>query len=136
MFQLFNFSELNSRVLRFAKYLETYSIDCAVLTSNQDIFYFTGSVQKGTLVIKKEGECVYFVRKNLLRAQVESPQCVKSWDSDGIAAMIKGIWSLPLDVTTVSEYLFYKKKFALEKDPADCSLPSLTKMIKAIPSLN
>ncbi|HQN72870.1 MAG TPA: Xaa-Pro peptidase family protein [bacterium] len=132
MFQLFNFSELNSRVLRFAKYLETFSIDCAVLTSNQDIFYFTGSVQKGTLIIKKEGECVYFVRKNLLRAQVESPQCVKSWDTDGISSMIKGTWSLPLDVTTVSEYLFYKKKFALEKDPADCSLPlSLTKMIKS-----
>jgi Xaa-Pro dipeptidase len=130
--RLFGYDELDNRIKKFAKYLETFSIDCAVLTSNQDVFYFTGSVQKGTLIIKNSGEHTYFVRKNLVRAQKESPLCVKSWDTDGIAAMIKGSWSLPLDVTTVSEYLFYKKKFALEKDPADCSLPlSLTKMIKS-----
>ncbi|HSW60563.1 MAG TPA: M24 family metallopeptidase, partial [bacterium] len=130
--RLFGYDELDNRIKRFAKYLETFSIDCAILTSNQDVFYFTGSVQKGTLIIKNSGEHTYFVRKNLVRAQKESPLCVKSWDTDGIAATIKGSWSLALDVTTVSEYLFYKKKFALEKDPADCSLPlSLTKMIKS-----
>ena len=71
--RLFDLDELNSRILRFSKYLQTFGFESAVLTSNPDIFYFTGSVQKGTLVIKNNGEHTYFVRKNFLRAQTESP---------------------------------------------------------------
>jgi Xaa-Pro aminopeptidase len=130
--RLFDLDELSSRILRFAKYLQTFGFDCALLTSNPDIFYFTGSVQKGTLVIKNNGEHAYFVRKNFLRAQTESPLKVCGWNSDDIAAMTMGKWSIPLDITTVSEYLFYKKKFGFETDALDCSIPlSLAKMVKS-----
>jgi len=130
--RLFDLDELSSRILRFAKYLQTFGFDCALLTSNPDIFYFTGSVQKGTLVIKNNGEHTYFVRKNFLRAQTESPLKVCGWNSDDIAAMTTGKWSIPLDITTVSEYLFYKKKFGFETDALDCSIPlSLAKMVKS-----
>lgn len=132
MKRLFDFDELYSRIKRFADHLETLSIDCAVLTANQDLFYFTGSVQKGCLIIRKDGEHFYFVRKNIVRAQVESPLTVQPWDNDKIASSISGKWSMPLDVTTVSEYLFYKNKFSLESDALDCSIPlALTKMIKS-----
>lgn len=130
--RLFDLDELNSRILRFAKYLQTFGFESAVLTSNPDIFYFTGSVQKGTLVIKNNGEHTYFVRKNFLRAQTESPLKICGWNSDDIAVMTKGKWSIPLDITTVSEYLFYKRKLGFENDALDCSIPlSLTKMVKS-----
>ena len=130
--RLFDLDELNSRILRFSKYLQTFGFESAVLTSNPDIFYFTGSVQKGTLVIKNNGEHTYFVRKNFLRAQTESPLKICGWNSDDIAVMTKGKWSIPLDITTVSEYLFYKRKLGFENDALDCSIPlSLTKMVKS-----
>ena len=39
--RLFDLDELNSRILRFSKYLQTFGFESAVLTSNPDIFYFT-----------------------------------------------------------------------------------------------
>lgn len=129
--RLFDRNELNSRIFRFGRHLKNFNIDCAVLTSNQDIFYFTGSVQKGTLLIRSDGESKYFVRKNLARSRIESPVEIVSWNAEELSAMICGKWSMPLDITTVSDYLFYKRKFLLD-DASDCSLPlALTKMIKS-----
>ncbi len=130
--RLFSIEELNRRIERFRSFLTGLEIDCAVLTSNQDLFYFTGSVQKGVLIIQTEGETVYFVRKNFDRACNESPLRIEPWDNDSIKRMIKGRWSMAMDITTVSEYLFYRSKFSPDVDAKDCSNAlSLTKTVKS-----
>lgn len=132
MIDLFDLNELQSRVERFGRHLSSRNIDCALLTSNQDLFYFTGSVQKGVVIINKTGGISYFVRKNFDRATFESPLDVKEWDIEKISSLVTENWSMPLDITTVSEYQFYKAKLAVKTDAADCSLPlALTKMIKS-----
>jgi Xaa-Pro dipeptidase len=130
--KLFSINELNQRIERFRGYLSGLGIDCAVLTSNQDLFYFTGSVQRGALIIQTEGETTYFVRKNFERACDESPLNIEPWSNESIKKMIKGRWSMAMDITTVSEYFFYKSKFSLDMDAKDCSNAlSLTKTVKS-----
>ncbi len=129
--ELFDISELKTRAERFGRQLSVQNIDCAVLTSNQDLFYFTGSVQKGTVVITGSGEISYFVKKNFSRAETETPLEIEEWDIGKIAAKIQGVWAMPFDITSLAEHSFYKGK--LEKGPAaDCSFAlALTKMIKS-----
>lgn len=129
--ELFDIRELKTRAERFGRLLASQNIDCAVLTSNQDLFYFTGSIQKGTLIINSSGEISYFVRKNLSRAQDETPLTVEEWDFTKISSKISGTWSMPFDITTVSELSFYKDR--LENMPVkNCSAAlSMTKMIKS-----
>jgi Xaa-Pro dipeptidase len=130
--RLFSIEELSSRIDRFRGFLSGLDIDTAVITSNEDLYYFTGSVQKGTLVIPRTGEAVYFVRKSFERACKESPLTVRPWSGDEIKDMIRGNWSMPMDVTTVSEYLFYKSKMSLNTEAGDCSNAlALTKTIKS-----
>ncbi|HDT11803.1 MAG TPA: hypothetical protein ENN58_03600, partial [bacterium] len=130
--RLFGVEELENRLERFKNYLSKLEIETAVLTSNPDLYYFTGSVQKGTLVVQVNGETIYFVRKNYDRACRESPLEVRKWNGDEIKTMIKGHWSMPMDVTTVSEYFFYKSKLSLNADAKDCSQAlALTKTVKS-----
>ena len=70
--RLFDKVELVSRIERFANLISKFDIDTVLITSNMDLFYFTGSVQKGTLVINSSGEAYYFVKKNFERAKNES----------------------------------------------------------------
>jgi len=48
-------------------------INVAILVQNSDLFYFTGTIQQGQLLIPASGEPVYLVRKDLERARRESP---------------------------------------------------------------
>lgn len=131
MINLFDLDELKNRALRFGKHLSSYNIDCAVLTSNQDLFYFTGSIQKGAVIINRSGEISYFVRKNFLRAELETSLPVKEWNIDEMSKIINGVWSMSHDITSVSEHLFYKNKLSKDSS-ADCSVPlAFTKMIKS-----
>lgn len=131
MINLFDSNELFNRALMFGRKLAEHKIDCALLTSNQDVFYFTGSVQKGAVIINKSGEIFYFVRKNFLRAELETSLPVREWNLDEISGKIDGVWSMPHDVTSLSEHLFYKNKLS-KNEAADCSLPlALTKMVKS-----
>lgn len=130
--RLFDRNELNARSERFAEQLKRFSIDTAILTSNMDLFYFTGSVQKGAFVISSSGEAEYFVKKNYERAKNESALDVLSWNAEDIKNYMKGAWAVPMDVTTLAEHVFLKKRLGLENDAADCSLPlALTKMKKS-----
>ena len=130
--RLFDRNELIFRSERFAEQLKRFSIDTAVITSNMDLFYFTGSVQKGTFVVNSSGETAYFVKKNFERAQKESALDVMPWDTEDIKKTIQGTWAVPMDITTLAEHVFLKKKLGLSSDAADCSLPlALTKMKKS-----
>jgi len=47
-------------------------LDAVIIVQNADLFYFTGTIQNGNLYIPLEGDPVYMVRKDFMRARMES----------------------------------------------------------------
>ena len=67
-------SELESRMSRFRKEMDARNPDweIAVIFSKNNIYYFTGTRQEGMLVIPRDGEATYWVRRSYERALDES----------------------------------------------------------------
>lgn len=65
--------EVDGRIDRFRKLLSARGIDMAVIIHSPDLFYFTGVVQQGVMVIDVENDPVFFVRRSFERAVNESP---------------------------------------------------------------
>jgi Xaa-Pro aminopeptidase len=67
-------SDLESRLKRFRENLTNIdnSWEVAVIFGKINTFYFTGTMQNGVLIIPREDEAVYFVRKSFERAKIES----------------------------------------------------------------
>jgi Xaa-Pro aminopeptidase len=57
-------------------------IDFAVIFQNVDRFYFTGTMQKGMVVIPVDGEPMVFVEKDIERASSECPIEIVAIKSD------------------------------------------------------
>lgn len=72
---LFQRLEIEMRIEGFRKVLKDSGIECdaAVIHHLADLFYFTGTVQDGFLIIGFEGEPVFAIRRNLERATQETP---------------------------------------------------------------
>ncbi len=66
------FSELKLRFQALQKLLQDQNIDGTILLQNSDLFYFTGSIQRGLLYIPAAGDPVYLVIKDYQRAVLES----------------------------------------------------------------
>lgn len=133
--RLFTKEELLWRGDRFQKRLRDAGIGAALLTANSDLYYFTGSVQRGMVIIPAAGEPRYFVRKYLDRALRESPLAVEAFDAAAITALLAaaGAIGFAADSMTVAEYEFLKKKLLpAGSELRDISLPlALTKMVKS-----
>jgi Xaa-Pro aminopeptidase len=65
--------ELSQRAKRFAEFLKQEQIPLSIVGFSPDLFYFTGSIQFGYVLITAEGETVYLVKKDPERARIESP---------------------------------------------------------------
>jgi len=65
--------EIHARIAKLQAGLRAARLDAAFLVQNADLFYFTGSIQQGILIVPAEGEPVYFVRRVFERAVEESP---------------------------------------------------------------
>jgi Xaa-Pro dipeptidase len=65
--------EILKRIAGLKEGIASAGIDFALIMQNVDLFYFTGSAQKGTLVVPVDGEPVFFVQKSIERAREESP---------------------------------------------------------------
>jgi len=132
--RLFSLEELTSRIGRFQGHLRGGDVGAALLSVNSDLFYFTGSVQKGMLLVPAEGEATYFVRKHLERARRESPLPVEPFDTAALTERLKGFATVGFaaDMTTVAEHEFLRNRL-VPKEAAlkDISLPlALTKTVK------
>jgi Xaa-Pro dipeptidase len=68
-------TELNNRSHKLQEKLHEQDIDAAILVQNSDLFYFTGSIQRGLYYLPAEGEPIYFVFRDLGRARMESGLC-------------------------------------------------------------
>ncbi len=62
---LINKEEIRERIDNLRKELNKLNIDYAVIIQNADIFYFTGIVQQGIVIISQEQEPVFLVKKNI-----------------------------------------------------------------------
>jgi Xaa-Pro dipeptidase len=73
MYSLTPAEEIRGRIARLQERMRQSGLDAAFLVQNADLFYFTGSIQQGILIVPAGGEPVYFVRRVHERAVEESP---------------------------------------------------------------
>lgn len=66
---------LEGRIAKLFEHLRKAGpdFDTAIIISKINQYYFTGTMQDGLLILRKEGTAGYFVRKSLERAKDESP---------------------------------------------------------------
>jgi Xaa-Pro dipeptidase len=100
--------ELDMRLDALRNRMADQGISFAVILQNVDLFYFTGTVQKGVLVVPVDGPPVFFVSKSLFRALYESPLEItpirKTKDTREILReknLLKGTGAMELDVLPV-----------------------------------
>jgi Xaa-Pro dipeptidase len=65
-------SELEYRCRKLQQYMEGMGLDAVIIVQNADLFYFTGTIQSGNLYLPAKGEPLYMVRKDYMRARMES----------------------------------------------------------------
>lgn len=65
--------EVYSRIGRAARALQKAGLDALFVTDPVNLLYFTGTLQSGLLYLPARGEPVFFVRRSLERANLESP---------------------------------------------------------------
>lgn len=112
-------TEISRRIEKLQSKLKEQEIDAALITQNVDIFYFSGSSQKGHLIIPAEGEACYLVSKSFSRAQKETALANVQFQESfrelpqklqETAPATKKL-GLELDVLPVSLYFRYQKIF-------------------------
>jgi Xaa-Pro dipeptidase len=65
-------SELEHRISRLQKLMGQQDLGAVIMVQNADLFYFTGTIQTGTLYVPSEGQPIYMVRRDFQRARMES----------------------------------------------------------------
>ena len=65
--------EITSRIDRLRGKMSENGIDLAIILQNVDIFYFTGTLQRGVLVVSADHGPNFFVEKSIYRARMETP---------------------------------------------------------------
>lgn len=86
-------SELEERIKRLctANSQKYPQWDSAIILNRVSQYYFTGTMQDGLLVIKKDGSAMYFARRSYERAAEESPlDCIYPMETYRDAALIAG----------------------------------------------
>lgn len=66
-------SEIAQRIVAFQSLLMTHQVDAALIRQNTDLYYFAGTVQDGWLLIPASGHPVFAVRRDVHRAEEQSP---------------------------------------------------------------
>jgi Xaa-Pro dipeptidase len=110
IFDLTPAEEIKTRITKFQEKIREKGIDLALILQNTDLFYFTGTLQRGYLCIPQDGEPVFFVQKYYDRAVQESPlPCIK----------VKGMKALP---NLLRDHGIAGKQLGLEFDVIPVSL--------------
>jgi len=65
-------NELEYRYRKLQAEMAAAGLDAVIMVQNADLFYFTGTIQAGNLYLPASGEPVYLVRRDYLRARMES----------------------------------------------------------------
>lgn len=70
-------TETAARMVRLQESLRLRGLDAMLLTQHTDIYYMTGTMQTGYVLVPADGEPVFYVRRSLERAERESRTAVK-----------------------------------------------------------
>lgn len=65
-------NELEYRYRKLQQYMAAEGLDAVIIAQNADLFYFTGTIQSGNLYVPAEGAPLYMVRRDFMRARMES----------------------------------------------------------------
>ena len=65
-------TELEHRCKRLQELMDASGLNAVIIVQNADLFYFTGTIQSGCLYVPTTGQPIYMVRKDFLRARMES----------------------------------------------------------------
>jgi len=65
--------EVQARINKLKERMEKQGIALAIILQNVDLFYFTGTLQRGVLAVSVDRDPVFFVEKSLQRAVEETP---------------------------------------------------------------
>jgi Xaa-Pro dipeptidase len=114
--------DLQNRIGGMKRLMAKNHIDFAVIFQNVDRYYFTGSIQKGILVIPVDRGPLFFIEKSVERAKMETPLDIipikndkeirKVLDHNGL---LSGRAGLELDVLPVSTFERLKKVLGFER---------------------
>ena len=127
--------ELLRRCRAFQRHLVTQQIELAVIVQNADLFYLTGSIQQGMLLIPCSGEPVYCVRRDLQRARFESSlsQVVAAPSPRQLADFVReqfgmtpDVLGMELDVVPVAFYERLKQSFG------DVAVKDVTPLLRRV----
>lgn len=123
-------TELLNRIAGLQRQMAEARIDFGIVCQNVDKFYFTGTVQKGMLVVPVDGEPLFFVEKSLERGRMESPLDIIPVQNDRqigdilrAQGILKGVAGLEFDVLPVSN--FERLKRVLNFDRASDLSPTI-----------
>ncbi|NJD91774.1 MAG: hypothetical protein FIA91_09710 [Geobacter sp.] len=64
--------ELEHRCSRLQQAMSRASLDAVMMMQSADLYYFTGTIQAGCLYVPASGQPVYLVRRDFMRARMES----------------------------------------------------------------
>jgi Xaa-Pro dipeptidase len=115
--------ELENRVKRLCFQIgKKYSDwDTVLILGRVNQYYFTGTMQDGLLVIKKDGTLMYFARRSYSRAKTESPmpECVYPMESyrdvAGVMGGKLGNTLIETELVTIDVIERLKKYFTFDK---------------------
>jgi Xaa-Pro dipeptidase len=65
-------NELEYRFRKLQTEMAAAGLDAVIMLQNADLFYFTGTIQTGNLYVPASGDPIYLVRRDFLRARMES----------------------------------------------------------------
>jgi Xaa-Pro dipeptidase len=65
-------TELEYRCNKLQELMISAALDAVIIVQNADLFYFTGTVQSGNLYVPVSGQPIFMVRKEAMRARMES----------------------------------------------------------------
>lgn len=64
--------ELEHRCSRLQSAMREAGLDAIIIVQSADLYYFTGTIQAGALYLPSAGQPLYLVRRDHLRARMES----------------------------------------------------------------
>ncbi len=109
-------NDILKRIENLKTLMSEKNIDCAIIVQNIDRFYFSGTMQKGTLIIPVDSEPLLFIEKGFERAKIETHLTITPIKNDREIRHILndkkislGMVGLELDVLPVSVFERMKK---------------------------
>ncbi|HSB06429.1 MAG TPA: Xaa-Pro peptidase family protein [Thermodesulfobacteriota bacterium] len=83
--------EIRSRIIQLQRKMAEKGLDLVLILQNVDLFYFSGTLQKGYLFVPFEGEALLFIQKDFGRSVNETPlRCMKIDSMGELPNLLKG----------------------------------------------